>query len=323
MPRPFSGPRIIRSPALFRWAERLIRKPAYQFAFFMRDGLVQARVRTSTQVMELPMDWAFGAGRQAITFVSRINSDWYVEHYASYFPAAHVWGPTPGQDGIQPVGLPQAAGLLYNTIGPYTGVDGCFRCHSTGPLGFGPGGEIQPREPGVHCEACHGPGGEHAGHPSRANISNPARLNSGQLNHFCGKCHRSPAGPGEPTDWSYSWTVRHQPAYLSQSACFRLSGGSLSCIHATTHTSPQGQRGWRSTTIGAQRAIPVRSCPRRVRAAPTALTATCPLVSPQANLRFTNHWIGVYRDGAKLKASPRTPNRQPNQTNRFIPLRRQ
>jgi hypothetical protein len=26
-----------------------------------------------------------------------------------------------------------------------------------------------------------------------------------------------------------------------------------------------------------------------------------PLVSPQAPLRFTNHWIGIYRSGAKLK----------------------
>jgi hypothetical protein len=26
-----------------------------------------------------------------------------------------------------------------------------------------------------------------------------------------------------------------------------------------------------------------------------------PLVSPQPALRFTNHWIGVYRAGAKLK----------------------
>jgi hypothetical protein len=26
-----------------------------------------------------------------------------------------------------------------------------------------------------------------------------------------------------------------------------------------------------------------------------------PRVSPQAGLRFTNHWIGVYAAGAKLK----------------------
>jgi formate-dependent nitrite reductase cytochrome c552 subunit len=29
-----------------------------------------------------------------------------------------------------------------------------------------------------------------------------------------------------------------------------------------------------------------------------------PLVSPQPPLRFTNHWIGIYKNGAKLKPAP-------------------
>ncbi len=41
----------------------------------------------------------------------------------------------------------------------------------------------------VGCEKCHGPGSDHVAHPSRANIVNPARLDSVQANDTCIQCH--------------------------------------------------------------------------------------------------------------------------------------
>src|SRR5215472_18351703 len=43
-----------------------------------------------------PGHWAFGAGAKAITYVSQVDADWYVEHGKTYYPAAKSFAPTPG-----------------------------------------------------------------------------------------------------------------------------------------------------------------------------------------------------------------------------------
>ncbi len=75
----------------------------------------------------------------------------------------------------------------------------CFRCHTTGPM---PQDPTDPRsqdgrpgilgtwsEPGVQCEACHGPGSNHAPNPQRRDIfvdPTPAT---------CGRCHTAGDDP--------------------------------------------------------------------------------------------------------------------------------
>src|ERR1700732_5135721 len=41
----------------------------------------------------------------------------------------------------------------------------------------------------VGCEKCHGPGGQHAAHPERTNIFNPARVDAFRANDTCIQCH--------------------------------------------------------------------------------------------------------------------------------------
>src|SRR5579859_1182642 len=91
---------------------KLTRKPNYKFEFFRAGGELRTRILDAANVMDLPMEWAFGAGRQAVTFVTRVDKGWYVEHYSTYYSALRSWGATPGQDAIHPTSLPQAAGLL-------------------------------------------------------------------------------------------------------------------------------------------------------------------------------------------------------------------
>src|SRR5262249_52109909 len=206
----------------------LSRKPDYQFDFFRSDGAMRARVFDAVNVMDLPVGWAFGAGIQAVTFLSRVDRDWYLELYFTYYSALRSYGPTPGQSDVTPASLPQAAGLMYKASDPVAGVAGCFECHSTGPVTLQD--EISLGEFGVRCEACHGAGAAHAARPSRKNIQNPKQLSAARLNDFCGRCHRPPAANDVKIDWNYSWNVRHQPIYLSESACFRKSSGALSCL---------------------------------------------------------------------------------------------
>jgi predicted CXXCH cytochrome family protein len=68
---------------------------------------------------------------------------------------------------------------------------GCGGCHATGV-------DLEKKsfvEPGVGCEACHGPGSHHAALPTnetfekRATIVNPSKLSGGVATQICGSCH--------------------------------------------------------------------------------------------------------------------------------------
>jgi hypothetical protein len=283
----------------------LRRNPSYRFEFISRPGELRTRIFDATDVMDLPMEWAFGAGRKAVTFVTKVNQDLYVEHYASYYPAVHAWGPTPGQSAIQPTSLATAAGVLYRTTDPAAGIAGCFECHSTGPVTFGADGAVHLTELAVRCEDCHGPGADHAKRPSSKNIQNPKTFSAARLNEFCGRCHRPPAALGQKVDWNVAWNVRHQPLYLNESACFRKSRGALSCL--TCH-DPHEPAGKKEASFYNDRCLGCHSstAPRPDVINHSQATVNCidchmPAISPQGPLRFTNHWIGVYGPGAKLK----------------------
>jgi predicted CXXCH cytochrome family protein len=64
----------------------------------------------------------------------------------------------------------------------------------------------------VGCEKCHGPGSEHAEHPTRSNIINPARLDYVQANDTCIQCHsqgRPLTNPiaGKYYDWPVGYHI--------------------------------------------------------------------------------------------------------------------
>ncbi|MBI2687680.1 MAG: hypothetical protein HYX27_15320 [Acidobacteria bacterium] len=271
------------------------RAPKFRFRF---DGLT-VRIDDGTEVLAIPMEWAFGSGHQAVTFVSRGNERLYIEHYLTYYPLLGKFGPTPGQGNIDPQNLAEAAGLLYPASDPQTGIAGCFECHSTGGLQA-----LEPAENGVRCEACHGPGAAHAVSGGKAAIVNPKRFTAVDLNRFCGRCHRPPASDPAKVDWSFAWNVRHQPVYLSQSACFVKSQGKLSCL--TCH-SPHEPLETRAESYDAR----CKACHDRSQRTSSCAQRDCagchmPRVSPEPPLRFTNHWIGVYPAvGSKLKPERR------------------
>jgi len=231
----------------------------------------------------------------AITYVSRINEDWYVERGLSFYASTQALGPTPGHNS--------GTELPYPALAPGASIARCFRCHSTGPLRFGAGFAIEPAEDGVGCEAFHGPGAEHvkAG-GGAATIGNPKRLNAVELNQFCGTCHRRPPEADEVNDgrlavglkfdWSNRWNTRHQPAYLSQSACFRASVGALSCLachdpHTTARLPVAAYDG---------RCVSCHAAVRHGAATSGVACVTChmPSVPATPEMHFTNHWIGVY-----------------------------
>jgi hypothetical protein len=197
-------------------------------------------------------------------------------------------GATPGHEALRSNRLELAAGYLYRSLDPATGIVACFRCHSTGPPQVSGGNEVTPLEAGVRCEACHGPGRDHA--TAGGEIRDPRRMRPAEVNRLCGGCHRQPESAPE-MNLAKAWNVRFQPAYLAQSACYR-TGQALSCI--TCH-DPHGGMEREAEPYNRK----CRNCHPNVNAQNHNAAGNCvschmPAVTPQSNLRFTNHWIGIY-----------------------------
>lgn len=262
------------------------------FSLAVEGGRLRAGSRDSR--FAAPMEWAFGSGEQAITFVSRVSPEWYVEFYPSWYRALGGFAPTPGQHALRPDSLERAVGLLYKTNDPATGIRGCFECHSTGPVTADATGALVPTRPGVHCEACHGDGAVHRAKPTRHNITRFTAASGRQLNDACGQCHRKPS-PEQRTDWNYPWNVRHQPLYLNQSRCFQQSRGKLGCL--TCHDAHS-----KLSRDTARYNATCQGCHAKTRAHGTnCVDCHMPAVTPEPPLRFSNHWIGIYPAGAKLR----------------------
>ena len=233
--------------------------------------------------------WAFGAGVKARTWVSQTGEETIAEHGLSYYAATKSLAVTPGHT--------TSADRIYRTFDPVATALRCFRCHSTGPVTLTANFQIQPSEPGIHCEACHGPGRAHVESAGAEKIQNPKQLSSVQINVLCGACHRQAADLDDDTDWSNAWNVRHQPSYLHRAACFRNSNGALSCL--TCHNPHEPLR-----TAAASYDAQCISCHPQVTHTTQIASRSCvschmPQTVTSPNLKFTNHWIGIYDPGGK------------------------
>jgi len=239
-----------------------------------------------------PSLWHFGSGLQAITPVSRVSADLYKEHGLTKYTRTKREAITPGHTN--------AAGVPYRVYDPGGQILRCFQCHSTGPLRLSAESGIEPFETGVGCETCHGQGSAHAKAPTANRMFLLSSLNGGGMNEFCGNCHRQPPVAGQDTDFSNAWNARHQPVSLSQSACFRMSEGKLTCL--TCH-DPHGAKPVRMDACSGCHEKPRHTKP--VAAGQTCVSCHMPLVRPSLDLQFANHWIGVYVPG-----SPKIPVRR-------------
>lgn len=262
--------------------------------FYRAGGQLRVRAIAAGELTDMAVDWAFGAGGQGVTLVSHLEGEHYLEHGVSFFGKAGL-ARTPGHPK-NPKTLAEAIGLVYPVEGA-EGIRGCFECHSTGPLSFDREGAAQVAEVGVGCESCHGPGAEHLGDPSRI-ASGPSDA-AAQL-ELCGQCHRQPQ-PGERVDWQDPWNVRHAPVYLKQSPCFRTGG--LGCTSCHDPHAPLAKAG-----TGRYRAV-CGQCHSGVHDAADGFAdcVSChmPRVRPHEQLRFTNHWIGIYEKDSPLHPAGR------------------
>jgi hypothetical protein len=306
-------------------------RPEVRWSYQYRDGQLQLTRDDQGRVEHWILDYAFGSGHHATTFVNVLDpwAPQILEHRLTHYTREDVLDITPAQnaDSRMPDITPHG-----RVMSPKESRK-CFGCHST-QLSARDSQRIDEETmiPNISCERCHGPGRSHVlgarrGAPE-APLSMPFGLDQWTAETqmaLCGTCHRHPsrARPGQirPDD---PQLARFQPVGIMQSRCYRESGGSFSCVNChDPHARASADRASYNTVCldchsGRSNGThpPIAANHPVDRSKPDG--APCP-VSPRGNcvechmprvdsgqhVLFTDHWIRIRQSGE----SPPRPRR--------------
>jgi hypothetical protein len=271
---------------------------AWDFAF--EDGKLFARRTEEGRVDRLPVEYAFGSGHHATTFVSLVDRDpahpVALEHRLTYFAHAKSTGLTPGQSAAAHALGTSPTGRVHTSSDTLK----CFACHATATSSRGRG-ELDEATmiPNVSCESCHGPGRSHveaarrgAGLAALKMPQSPGTWTAAEQMEQCGKCHRTPemVTPGgiRPDNPAL---VRHQPVGLVQSTCYLRSQGALSCVtchdpHARASTD---RPSYEASCLSCHQGPTRTPCP--VSPSNGCIDCHMPRREVGRGMMMTDHWI--------------------------------
>jgi hypothetical protein len=287
----------------------------YTYRFIPNNTLpgYSLEVTSNGQSISNPIAWTMGAGIHGQTYLLDENSGLY-ETQASSFSFIHRVGLSPGHKPVEGVSLENALGTRLKAGDALR----CFACHTTASSA---NSTLNTADavPGVHCEACHGPGLDHvkaatAGQTAQARqaIFNPASLTPTSSIDFCGACHRTTMDVilNEPEPGAY--TIRFQSYRLEESRCWQTTKDArLACTQCHDPHAPMVRDAQfydqkclschslrkdakRESSNGAMAATP-KICSRA-----TANCASCHMPKsyvPEMNSTFIDHFIRIMRPG--------------------------
>ena len=275
------------------------------------------RVSDGTETLSEQILYAFGNAHVAQTYIFRRGGRLY-EGRVSYYKTIDGLDWTVGDRLNPPPSLEEAAGRDISG----DEARNCFSCHGTAAV-VNNKLQLEHLIPGVTCEACHGPGENHAmtkllDPEADSPMFNPNNLDPETLSQeFCGACHRGVDTVAMMPDLGGINNVRFQPYRLFNSRGHDPKDAHFACI-ACHDPHADLQRGdiiydSKCTTCHATSGAskPPADAPQTRRRSMPSAHKSCPIGNdrcvschmPKVELRgahfqFTDHRIRIVRRGA-------------------------
>jgi hypothetical protein len=210
---------IETSEVLTKFPTMKFRHGSYSYEIKRKDKESIYTVTDGRETISLPILYAVGHGKAGQTYVLQYEGQLY-ESLVSFFGEVGGLDFTLGAPRNIPASIKDALGRRLSSNEALN----CIGCHSTGAVS---GGRLQLDKltPGIRCEACHGPGGQHAtaakaGKPGAHLIFNPKRLSGDELaQDFCASCHRGSDEFSLLKSMEIN-NVRFQPYRIFHSKCY-------------------------------------------------------------------------------------------------------
>jgi hypothetical protein len=256
--------------------------------------------------ISVPILYAFGQGKAGQTYVLEYKGQFY-ESRLSFYDEIEGLDFTLGVPRTEPESLVAALGRPMSKDETLH----CFSCHTTGAV-IGKKLQLDRAVPGISCESCHGPGGEHvaagrAGLPNKDKIFNPARLNGDDLSQeFCGSCHRSAQEIFSKPGLDGLNNVRFQPYRIFKSKCYS-DDKRISCTAChDPHESVKVDTAFYDAKCLAchqgkiaSSSLPGATAPGCRVGAKDCTSCHMPRVNlPGAHFKFTDHRIRIAKEGS-------------------------
>ncbi len=280
----------------------------YSYRLISDDSGLRLAVSSGEQSTSAKVGWIFGAGVHGQTYILE-NGGVFYESQVSTFSSTGRMDITPGHTQAEEHSLQHALGERLTA----TDTTKCFGCHTTASSSSSKF-DAASAQPGVHCEACHGPGVDHIGavkngqiDRARQAILNPAHLTPADSVDFCGACHRTSLDVVEARAYG-AINIRFQPYRLEKSRCWGRTGdGRLTCVACHNPHEPLVKDASFydrkclacHSSNGISTHLPVEAT-RAPKVCPTA-TANCVSChmpkydAPGMHAKFTDHFIRIVR----------------------------
>lgn len=261
----------------------------------IRGGIPYAIHEDGAGEREIELDWCFGSGRHARTWVATMGDSAgatdMLEFRWTWYRLTNAFDVTPGQPPQPMTTRMGPFGVFYD----HPKSRRCFACHSTRlPIDDGRL-RLESFHAGVTCQRCHGPRGEHVATEGEVREHFWETATATEAVNRCAQCHRRPeeVEVDEITADNHD-LPRFQPVGLVQSKCFTESQR-LTCTTCHDPHRPLEDQ----DSLGIWQCV---QCHDRAKAdhvtcganeVDDCLRCHMPKVRADSPLMFTDHWIRV------------------------------